>query len=574
MGTPHSAILTLIVTAGVLNIIMGLYAISGKSKLSMVKSFFVFSLLAAVYTLGSALELASSSLEEIQFWIKIEYLGMPFLPPLNLLIIMTYLGMEPYLKRSVRIAMFVIPAVTLLLIMTNEMHHLYYRDIALRAGTSTLKADVVAGPWYIIQGAYTFACMIGGVILLLRSWRKMPSYRFQLGTMLTGLALPLAGDFLYLGGLTPEGMDPIPVIMTVTSALYLWALTSKGLFHVAPIARDNLFASMREGVLVLDLDSRLVDYNPAAASMIPELRAASIGQPLYDMWQLHTDEQVFGLSGREGKDGPASDIQEIHWEIEGRKFNYQIRSSMVRNQGGTEAGRLIVLIDVTERVRLQEELRQMAYYDGLTRIYNRAHFMKLNDALLSEAYQCNEPLAFLLFDIDHFKRINDIYGHDIGDRALLHIVGVCKQILRPIDLFARYGGEEFVIAMPGLMSSEAEAAAQRIRKELAAKPMTTPEGPVYITASFGIAIAYGSFKEVPEASVRAELGYSAVMEAAAGAETIGSMMKKDTVRQLGSKAEHGRWNAELQRLLKLADRALYEAKRSGRDTVRVAEEES
>jgi hypothetical protein len=166
--------------------------------------------------------------------------------------------MERYLRRPLLIGMFAIPVVTMLLVMTNEMHHLYYREIGFYSGISNLKVDVVAGPWYIIQGAYTFACMIGGVILLLRSWHKMPSYRFQLNTMLIGLVLPLIGDFLYLGGLTPDGMDPIPVIMTVTSALYLWALTSKGLFHVTPIARDNLFASMREGVLVLDLDNRLV----------------------------------------------------------------------------------------------------------------------------------------------------------------------------------------------------------------------------------------------------------------------------------------------------------------------------
>ncbi|MEC0372200.1 histidine kinase N-terminal 7TM domain-containing protein [Paenibacillus chibensis] len=277
MGTPYSAILSLIVTAGVLNIIMGLYSLSGRSKVSMVKAFFVFSMMAAVYAFASALELASGSLNEARIWIKVEYLGMPFLPPLNLLIIMSYLGMERFLKRGLKICMFVIPAVTLVLVMTNEWHHWYYRDIFARAGTVHLKVDMVAGPWYIIQGAYTSACMFGGIVLLLLSWRKMPSYRFQLSTMLIGLILPLAGDFLYLGGVTPDGMDPIPVIMTVTSALYLWALASKGLFHVAPIARDNLFTSMRDGVLVLDRDDRLVDYNPAAAAMMPELGTGSIG---------------------------------------------------------------------------------------------------------------------------------------------------------------------------------------------------------------------------------------------------------------------------------------------------------
>ncbi|MCV4230664.1 diguanylate cyclase [Virgibacillus sp. LDC1] len=539
MGTPYSAMITLIVTAGVLNIIMGLYALSGRSKLAMVKPFFVFSMLASIYTFGAALELSSNSLHEIQFWIKFEYLGMPFLPPLNLLIILSYLGMERYLRRPLLIGMFAIPVVTMLLVMTNEMHHLYYRDIGLHSGISSLKVDVVAGPWYIIQGAYTFACMIGGVILLLRSWHKMPSYRFQLNTMLIGLVLPLIGDFLYLGGLTPDGMDPIPVIMTLTSALYLWALTSKGLFHVAPIARDNLFSSMREGVLVLDLDNRLVDFNPAATVMMPELSPSAIGGPLLELWHLHTTEPIFGMEQREGRDAEESDIQEIRWQLGDQSFNYQIRSSVVRNQGGREVGRLIVLIDVTERTRLQEELRQGAYYDGLTRIYNRAHFMKLSCTLLSQAVRSREPMAILLFDIDHFKRINDVYGHDMGDQALLHIVELSRQSLRSEDLFARYGGEEFVIAMPGRTTTEAEAAAQRIRAELRTQPMATPQGPLFITASFGIASIGASF-------------YNSTIEV---------------------DAEEVKWDAELKRLLKLADRALYEAKHSGRNTIRVSDEE-
>ncbi|OZB98639.1 histidine kinase N-terminal 7TM domain-containing protein [Paenibacillus sp. XY044] len=466
MGTPYSAVLTLIVTSGVLNLLMGLYALSGRSKLTMVRTFFVFSLLAAIYTFGSALELASGSLEEVKFWIKIEYLGMPFLPPLNLLIIMSYLGMERYLGRRLKTAMFIIPVVTLLLVLTNDWHHFYYRDILLRAGTSSLKADVVAGPWYIIQGAYTFGCMIGGVVLLLRNWRRMPSYRFQLGTMLIGLVLPLAGDFLYLGGITPEGMDPIPVIMTVTSALYLWALMSKGLFHVAPIARDKLFASMRDGVLVLDKDNRLVDYNHAAGSMIPELGTSSIGNPLEGLWERHAAGTLLHYD-LDADSGSGADIQELNWHIADRDFKYQIRTSVIRNRGGQAAGRLIVLIDVTEKARLQEELRQLAYYDGLTRIYNRAHFMKLASSLLHACLQRGEPMSLLLFDIDHFKRINDEFGHDTGDDALLHIVAVCRNQLRAVDVFGRYGGEEFVIALPGLSPVEAAETAERIRAALA-----------------------------------------------------------------------------------------------------------
>jgi len=569
MGTPYSAILTLIVTAGVLNVLMGLYAVSGRSKLAMVKTFFIFSILSAVYAFASALELASNSIEEIRFWIKIEYLGMPFLPPLNLLIIMTYLGMERYLKRWVWMAMLAMPLSSLLLVMTSEFHHFYYRDIVLRAGTSYLKADVIVGPWYIIQGAYTFGCMIGGVVLLLRGFRKMPAYRVQLGTMLLGLLLPLAGDFLYLGGLTPDGMDPIPVIMTLTSALYLWALASKGLFHVAPIARDNLFTSMRDGVLVLDRYGRLVDYNPVAASMMPEMTVASIGQELQGIWTVHTTESIPGLTREyELSDQAAADIQEIQWQLGSNMFNYQVRSSVVRNQGGQRVGQLIVMIDVTERTRLQEQLRKMAYYDGLTRIYNRAHFMELSSSLLAESVRSELPLSFVLFDIDHFKRINDIYGHDIGDQALLHIVDVCRRVLRSEDIFARYGGEEFVIAMPGLTTAACEAVAQRIRMELASQPLQTEQGIIPMTASFGIAATSVSYKGLPGVEgIITGISYDRLEVAAAWAEEASSV---DANLHRSMERTADQWEEELKRLLKLADLALYEAKHCGRNTVRIA----
>ncbi|KOP68625.1 diguanylate cyclase [Bacillus sp. FJAT-18019] len=535
MGTPYSATITFIVTAGVLNIILGIYALSGRSRVITVKSFIVFCMLAAIYTFGAALELSSSTIQEIRFWIKFEYLGMPFLPPLNLIIILSYLGMERYLKRKLLIAMFAIPFVTLLLVLTNEWHHFYYRNIVLNIGAAGQRVDILIGPWYIIQGAYTFACMIGGAILLVRSLRKMPSYRFKLAIMLTGLVLPLIGDFLYLCGLTPNGMDPIPVIMTVTSTLYLWALTAKGLFHVVPIARDSLFTSMRDGVLILDLDNKLIDYNPAAAAMLPELHPSVVGEPLHSLWQHHSSQPIYTMEERTGMEAEDADIQEIRWRLGDQSYNYQIRSSVIRNQGGHEAGRLIVLIDVTEKTRLQEELRQLAYYDGLTRIYNRSHFMNLSYSLLSQAVRDHKPVSFLLYDIDHFKRINDDFGHDFGDQALLHVVELSRNTLRSEDVFARYGGEEFVIALPGLTLLEAEDAAERIRSALLSQPMITSLGPVRVTASFGVVSVGSSYYDV-------------------------------------SGAHHWEWDIELKRILRSADRALYEAKRSGRNTIRFSEE--
>lgn len=517
------------VTAGVINVIMGIYVFFYRSKQSMSKTFIAFTLLSAVYVFGSTLELSANSLTEIKLWIKLEYLGMPYLPPLNLLLVMYFLGMDRVLKRPLRIIMFIVPAITTLLVLTNDKHKLYYRAIELKQGASFLKTDLVAGPWYIFAGGYTFGCMIGGVVLLLLYWNRMKSsYRLQHIVMLVALVMPLAGDFLYLGNLTPEGIDPIPAIMAVTSSLYMWALAGRGMLNVVPIARENLFESMSDSVLVLDLENRLVDFNPAAAQMMPELSTQNVGRRIDELWQQYTDEPLTNLVN-----DPQAE-REVIWTIGDQSYHYSVRSSVVRKNGGQEVGKLLILIDISEQVELQKKLHALAFYDGLTGIYNRNHFLHLSEELIAQHVASGGNFSVVLFDIDYFKKINDSYGHDVGDQALQHVVSLCRRLLRDVDVFARYGGEEFVIALPGMTLKEAGRFAERIRTEIEAHPM-----PVATSGS--------------------------------GSGSAGASQQAITITaSFGAAAGESHAAFEVKQLLKQADHALYDAKRAGRNRVCLA----
>ncbi|MBW7462115.1 GGDEF domain-containing protein, partial [Paenibacillus sepulcri] len=114
---------------------------------------------------------------------------------------------------------------------------------------------------------------------------------------------------------------------------------------------------------------------------------------------------------------------------DGTTAYYQIRSSVVRSRGGERAGSLLMLIDVTEQRLLQDQLKQLAYYDGLTRIYNRTHFIQQSKEILLQAHLQDQPASFILFDIDHFKQVNDTYGHETGDQVIVHMVTVCRQVI-------------------------------------------------------------------------------------------------------------------------------------------------
>ena len=183
-------------------------------------------------------------------------------------------------------------------------------------------------------------------------------------------------------------------------------------------------------------------------------------------------------------------------------------------------------------VRLEQSLREandkiqlLSITDSLAGTYNRRY---LNDQLVREverARRYGRPLAAVMADLDHFKRINDERGHASGDEVLKLFADLSKSVIRPSDWVARYGGEEFVIVMPETDVNGAARAAEKIREACAAAPMPLATGPLEVTASFGVA------------------GLSLVPQSAASAANV---------------------------LLREADAALYNSKHEGRNRVTVA----
>lgn len=131
-------------------------------------------------------------------------------------------------------------------------------------------------------------------------------------------------------------------------------------------------------------------------------------------------------------------------------------------------------------------LRNMAIKDGLTRVYNKRYFM---EALVKE-FDYNRRnhagLSLVLFDIDHFKQINDTYGHPAGDFILKHLAQLIEQEARGYDVFARYGGEEFVFMMRGSTQDAALALAERVRRVVEEQTFTYDDIALNVTISLGV----------------------------------------------------------------------------------------
>jgi diguanylate cyclase (GGDEF)-like protein len=145
------------------------------------------------------------------------------------------------------------------------------------------------------------------------------------------------------------------------------------------------------------------------------------------------------------------------------------------------------ITDVTERKRIEAELHEFATTDGLTQLANRRHFMARIDAHFARLHRAGGPPAGLLMcDLDHFKAINDRWGHAVGDRALRHFADILRTEMGAADVAGRIGGEEFAVLLGASGLADACAMGDRIQRRIAAEPLTCAEGFVPLTVSIGV----------------------------------------------------------------------------------------
>lgn len=139
-------------------------------------------------------------------------------------------------------------------------------------------------------------------------------------------------------------------------------------------------------------------------------------------------------------------------------------------------------------LELQREYRNKAETDALTGLHNRVWFEEVFPKQLELCERTGQHACLLMVDLDHFKRVNDQYGHQIGDEALRHVATLLRRNLRSTDLCARYGGEEIIVLMPGAELSQAGLTAERLREAIASTPLQLADGrQVALRVSGGIA---------------------------------------------------------------------------------------
>jgi diguanylate cyclase (GGDEF)-like protein/PAS domain S-box-containing protein len=231
-------------------------------------------------------------------------------------------------------------------------------------------------------------------------------------------------------------------------------------------------------------DGLILNINEGFTALSGFTRAESIGKSSLEIniWKDPADRQKIVKDLNEK--GFCENFEAVFQRKDGSSIYGTMSAKIITLKGLPYI--ISVTRDITERKRLEDDLRKLATTDGLTGVTNRRLFLELAQTEQDRAIRYNHPLTIALMDIDHFKHVNDTYKHSSGDQVLLAFVKICQKNIRNIDVFARFGGDEFVLLLPETDQEHACEVVERLRVAMMAAPIELDGKLVSVTASWGI----------------------------------------------------------------------------------------
>lgn len=426
---------------------------------------------------------------------------------------LSYSRQRARVSRTVLNLSALIPLVTVSLALTNDTHQLVWPSLE-RPGTGALTLGT--GPWLVVHQIYSAALIFASTVILLFVLSPAPASRLPAAAVMTaGLAVGTSAWLNLSFGLRMAG-NVTALGFAAAAVLFYFGLIRHGALGKHWVTRDQVLQQLADPVLVTRQSGQLLDANEAALKLF-ELSFAEIAEH-------NVNGLIASMPLTQLPDRPRA-IAEITREDRA----YEVHATRLKTEAES-ANIALVFRDVTRRRATDDQLRRttaaletMAHTDPLTGLNNRRMFNERLDEEVERVRRHEARLSVLLFDLDHFKAVNDQHGHDVGDAVLKTVAGCLRRVKRMTDVAARIGGEEFALLLPETGQQGALQLAQRLRLEIeSSETRASNSEPLRVTASIGVA----------------------------------------TVSRDSHQAEA---------LLKLADEALYDAKGAGRNRICVAE---
>ncbi len=298
-----------------------------------------------IWLVSYILELLSVSLTNKIWWTTVQYVGIALMPYFWLWFALAYtkqIQTRPWLP-TLLYTLAILPLTTILLAFTNEWHNLLWVDINLTNIGDLLQLQINYGAWFWVHFVVSYLSLLAGTIVLLRSlWVKQELYRAQVVALMVAILAPWVSNILFFINLSPiPKLDLTPFAFTITIIALAWGLFRHQLINIAPIARDLIVEGMREGVLVINQQGRIVDINPAAAHLIGLPGEQAMGQEATEVlapWpnllaQLDTEQEVQGeiLAGQVLYRFQIAPLSNANKQFLGQIITTQVRTTAVSN---------------------------------------------------------------------------------------------------------------------------------------------------------------------------------------------------------------------------------------------------
>ena len=483
---PYTYFLTAVLAYLIINLFF-IYKAKRDKKTNIIG--LVVAISSIIWILSCLFELGLVSFQAKLFFTKMQYIGSSVLPVGLFFYIAKCANLEKWIKVRNIILLSILPAVTLILVYTNDFHNLVWKNIKLIEYRSFLVLLKDFGIWPPIYISYSYILILIGAAIIIKVLFRSPAYyKMQIILLIAYISLPLLVNIIKV-----FDIDLFPYLNMSTVAfagispgvVAILANTKKEL--VMPVAYNHIFDSMDDGVMVLDQKNHILGANQAFSKIFSVDRYNIVGDALKDLLP-DLDKKIVGYNGSSKKAG------EIVIKSNGDSYTYGLHLSYIKGRESA-LGKVAVLIDITKRKEAQDGIKYLYFHDKLTGLYNRAFFDEQVKRLDTDR---NLPLSIIMGDLNGLKLINDTFGLARGDRLLQDIAKILKDSLRKDSIIARFGGDEFIVLLPKVSHRDSLKIIDRI-KENCRNNNTMP-----VSFSLGVSTKNGISKNISEVIKEAE----------------------------------------------------------------------
>jgi len=303
-----------------------------------------------VWSAGYSLEFLGADLQTKLFWAKIQYFGIVTLPVALLLFALVFSGRRAWITTPKLVALMVVPVISLLLALSNELHRLIWSDWYLEAIGSTSVLHLEHGVAFWVYIAYTYILLTASTIMIVHALMHRPKiYRGQMVSIAVGIAVPWLGNLFSISGLYSHSIDLTPFAFTITGLVIAWSIYKHHLLDIAPIGFETVIESMSDAVFILDARNNVIDVNPAGRKTLKQSGREIIGRNARDVFKDYSDIvdlYKFAMNIRE----------EIAVGSDSQKEYYELSISPLTDHQDKVLGRAVILHDISDRKRAENAM--------------------------------------------------------------------------------------------------------------------------------------------------------------------------------------------------------------------------